>query len=417
MGVGTSILAGTPLAPVDHEVHRLVEKLRRSVSEGELKIVRVELNRLFDREAELIEPLNLLRNPNTEEKYQRYVSAIASCERNRVPKGYADAQAVKLLTEFKIHCEKYSPPDRLWREPPFLHPLGGSWLKHLNTEYGVEITPHDKRYLHAGEDLQLGSPEVLSALLKRDQVIWDGDSLLFHLETAGPVAIFADLATNDPVLAGLPYRFVPEFGPSCAQIESTGRWIVTVPWWRRQQMTLLYVFTGLLTLSIIGLIAVLWVERRQAEAMRTISALAISHELRHPVSTMSLLLDSWREDYDQLSEQKKGQFLSLANELRRLRSLVRATETFLRRGPSEAIRWQVSRVESLATWGGTLAQSYGVEFENRGSDGPFRTDTYWLGVAVENLIKNALKHGQSPVRVVFNLEAQKRRLHIRLLHK
>ena len=334
------------------------------------------------------------------------VEQVISIEKwSKEKANYHRLQYQKLKWEFELKCKEAdrSSSDLFWQTAPFIHPLGGSWAARLGVE-DVSFQTVSERYPI------FANPLKVRAFLQDHLMIPLEKSFLFHQQGQIGGTVYRQVNIKD----------LQEFLKSQGfALNTNSEWSCRNDRWTEcfvpvhgllAQLTVFSLPVGLFIVASGLLVLALFYRRKQiiTSEYQKISALAISHELRHPVAVMRLVLDRWRSRFDEIPADFQDDFFRLSSELRRLNLLAQASETFLRSVEGERPQWQIQRLGCIASWGQHLAESHGVEFSNEVKEGiQFSTDPYWLGVAIENLIKNAKKHGQPPVVLKMRIDINK----------
>ncbi len=142
----------------------------------------------------------------------------------------------------------------------------------------------------------------------------------------------------------------------------------------------------------------------------------LAHELRTPVTALKLEVEGLRDDFDELPTRAQDRFLTLARDVTRLQRVVEASAVYLR---SEAARGErPRRVESLRAFVEAVADEVHDEdpvtrsldapvgdeppadlFAIDAPDAPVALPVSTTALALRNLLRNAVRHGQAPRRV------------------
>jgi signal transduction histidine kinase len=163
-------------------------------------------------------------------------------------------------------------------------------------------------------------------------------------------------------------------------------------------------FAGSLVLAG-SILAALFVKMRQdkkEEERRVFGLRTLTHELRTPVASLVLHIETLKDEFDALSEDGQDAYMRLNSDASRLRRLVEASRHYLKAAAGGAmISFSARRVDSVNEQVQCLLSEYGpeVRFHALASDASLTLDCYWLGVCVKNLVENALQHGKPPVDV------------------
>ena len=129
----------------------------------------------------------------------------------------------------------------------------------------------------------------------------------------------------------------------------------------------------------------------------------LAHELRHPVTSLRITLEVFRDLYDDLSEMAQREFLRMSDQVSRLVRLTEMSSQYIKSTQDDRAQFspQWSRLESFNDYLSDVCAPYAdrIEIRQLRNDVAIEIDPYWFALCVTNLIKNALIHGQSPVIV------------------
>ena len=308
-------------------------------------------------------------------------------------------------------CHGEQLPESWWSQEDLLHPAGGSYGdRYLDAlvEQGGEDSEAVRAFLRNHRDtLTLGNPyhslyttlasldeRGLSALqqgygfiLARDRSLWVSyqDKVVQYAPST-----WQALANHYQLRISYrkPEQFCPVFyGNLCV----------------REKSTPAYLGWGLaLFFSLIALFAVIktiW-ERRQAIKEKKFILQLLTHELRTPVASLNMTVDQFRAEYDQLSEAGQDAFARLLQDSSRLHRLTETSKGYLSNDRQAML---VSQPALLSEWLEEVMENYPVRYQ-LSSDKELSLPWYWLGLCLDNLIRNALMHGQPPVSLAVKSE-------------
>lgn len=406
------------------------------------KIIVHKQHFVFNRPSDLVLPAYVLPQAQNIIDNADFLKAIENCG-SFPTKGSSKKSSLhqKLFTEWELRCRnKIKIDPRLWRTPPYIHPLGGSWLarfipvlrqrgQNIDQEHEwlhlIELPrfyPANSDYGIFVENLSLSA---LSGILKTDHIVYSEPYYFVLLSSSFGEVAYAKLDSHafEAWQKDQPYQFVStkKIPTECNQLATTGCWVSNLSWWENaDNWRTASLISFLVFLILIGAeyLHLQWRAQR-LQLLHEISALAISHEIRHPVTTMSLSIEMIRKELDVLPENLQENVLRIATELQRLQRLMKASETFfyLGREPQSQRHFSPIPVVSFLR---RLTSSYGLDLtiapplgEMEANNLTLNTDPYWFGLAVENLIKNAIKHGAPPVEIT--LRERRRFLEIEVL--
>ncbi|BBL90615.1 hypothetical protein VroAM7_32680 [Vibrio rotiferianus] len=132
----------------------------------------------------------------------------------------------------------------------------------------------------------------------------------------------------------------------------------------------------------------------------------LTHELRTPIASLSLTVEGFRREFERLPESVYDEFRRLCEDTRRLRQLAEASKDYLQSDNQPlATEW----VPSVQEW---LEFKIEEEFNESvqfviNQDISAKINVYWLGTCIDNLLRNAIKYGEAPVRLDVETSAQK----------
>jgi len=166
-----------------------------------------------------------------------------------------------------------------------------------------------------------------------------------------------------------------------------------------QSQVLRYILFSLVTANVFLIIAWFiyrWNSKRRELRSRMLVLQILTHELRTPIASLSLTVEGFRREFEKLPETVYDEFRRLCEDSRRLRQLAEASKDYLQSDTKPlATEW----VPSVAEW---LEYKVEDEFEQNvkfsiDNDVSAKLNVYWLGTCIDNLLRNALKYGVSPV--------------------
>jgi signal transduction histidine kinase len=124
----------------------------------------------------------------------------------------------------------------------------------------------------------------------------------------------------------------------------------------------------------------------------------LTHELRTPIASLSLTVEGFRREFENLPESVYDEFRRLCQDSRRLRQLAEASKDYLQSDYQPLATEWVPSVEEWLTY--KLEEEFSQPIElTLNQDVAAKLNVYWLGSCIDNLIRNALKYGVAPVRL------------------
>lgn len=151
-------------------------------------------------------------------------------------------------------------------------------------------------------------------------------------------------------------------------------------------------------LLVIGWSAYRWNSKRQEMKSRMLVLQILTHELRTPIASLSLTVEGFRREFEQLPESVYDEFRRLCEDSRRLRQLAEASKDYLQ---SDNKPLNTEWVPSVSEW---LEYKVSDEFNGNiafkiNEDKAAKLNVYWLSNCIDNLIRNAIKYGVAPILI------------------
>lgn len=156
-------------------------------------------------------------------------------------------------------------------------------------------------------------------------------------------------------------------------------------WWQGGMFILLVI--------ILGLIFRLVLERRREMKERQFILQLLTHELRTPITSLGFTVEQFRDEYDHLNEQSQHAFYRLLGDYQRLYRLTETSKGFLSGRQEKGGDKQEAQ---FSEWLESIASQYDLHCRIDG-DCMVPLPYYWLGVCLDNLLRNAFLHGKPPI--------------------
>jgi signal transduction histidine kinase len=351
------------------------------------------------------------------------VTMRETCDRSfmRQPE---DARLRKAFDFTAIICGHVTTPPGFFTSSPFIHPLGRSFVLRAFLE-APQLFPRTwlqehRDYLHASELPRYladssGAPAPGISLSDAARRQWVGNEALFlnagelliWKETqsdAGPAdSHYQRFRISDVNVAlrrsGLMLEAVSDTpgcllqrGGLCVREDRTTR---SVRSWALKALSiaLFVMIASTLTLGSQWMLV-----RARARRERVMILQTLAHELRTPVTSLSLTFELLRGEFDRLSGDGQTNYLRMADDLRRLKRLVEGSRDYLATETSQ--RYEKHRID-LGAFLGQFLSSYDNSVVLRLADEQISVAShpYWLGICLSNLIDNALRHGKQPIGI------------------
>ncbi|MGL5470162.1 MAG: sensor histidine kinase VxrA [Shewanella sp.] len=299
-------------------------------------------------------------------------------------------------------CKGSSLSPRWFARSGLIHPGGGSYAVRYAEKYPAQFDKLQP-YMHIQErpkavegsllyHLQNMSEDSINALISGASMFGVGDQLWLR---KGDIYYLFNEETwlSNTNKAGLSYSLISaentcfiQRGNLCWDVEDHSVLL-------RTSMIILVLANILLVL---GWSIYRWNYKRQEMRSRMLILQILTHELRTPIASLSLTVEGFRREFEQLPESLYDEFRRLCEDTRRLRQLAEASKDYLQ---SDSQPLASDWVPSVEEW-----LQYKVEEEFSGSvtlkinqDVAAKLNVYWLGACMDNLLRNAVKYGVAPV--------------------
>ncbi|MEH6531856.1 MAG: DUF3404 domain-containing protein [Photobacterium frigidiphilum] len=313
--------------------------------------------------------------------------------------------ALQDAIEFELALCQRKPLANDWFDnKALLHPAGGSYADrylasldkpyrdHFLAQYRGQLTlANQKHPLHALlSDL---SPQGVDALLSGYRAYITEQNTLWLNSDSGWKAIDANqwqplahsmklaIADNTATICSFRYSNI------CLNVESPAplltRWVL-----------------GFLALAIAFLITRNIYQRRQNAKERQFILQLLTHELRTPITSLGFTVEMFRDQFDELSDNTQQTVWRLMADHQRLAQLAETSKGYLSSQPEEQFQHQSAY---LSDWLDHYLEKYSLDYtlnEDRELNLPY----YWLGICLENLIKNAQQHGKGNVVIDIHVD-------------
>lgn len=410
-------------------------------SSAQKPIGTADLTSLFPRVglAELVHPQTAMNHSQLfpYDEMQALYRAEKSCVFAPDEKKSAEPGLKKAWTWARYRCGELDElPSKFFGAAPYMHPFGTSyallyaqsgkggdkrWLKFILpylhvTEYreaeklGVKLSWARKILSRLGNDELVALLQNFNTLLTADHLF-----IRYHSDPTGDVDVLSPSTYR--IYSAASWRdFIREkHGDLAARIrESDEKCPVLTDniCWEANPDTfadfmnkyVIVFFIG--SVALLGLIlAALLVKMRQekkAEERRIFGLRTLTHELRTPVASLVLHIETLKSDFDKLSEDAQDAYMRLNSDASRLRRLVESSRQYLNTAAGAGlITLDPKSVPSANEHIADLLSDYlpRIRLHRLSDDQALASDSYWLGVCLKNLVENALQHGALPVEV------------------
>ncbi|TDJ03955.1 MAG: DUF3404 domain-containing protein [Deltaproteobacteria bacterium] len=160
--------------------------------------------------------------------------------------------------------------------------------------------------------------------------------------------------------------------------------------------------------SILIIVLVIWLlytkikGQRMEEERKKLALQVLTHEFRTPIASLILQVEEIKKAFSDFTPNIQESFLRLAGDVHRLQRLTETSRNYLKLNKRQKlVDCKFFRVPSFNDFISMQLENYKdeVEFIPLTEDIGFCLDTYWVGIALKNLLENALAHGEKPVQV------------------
>ena len=317
-------------------------------------------------------------------------------------------------------CNGSTPPKELLESAGFFHPLGGTWSAYIladqpsiwqsNHEWIAflksrlhilerDIAIHSKIDLK-GTNIPLEIYDTFSSVdsHKLSTAIL-GDNVLAAFEQK---ILILPLKTIQSLFSWGAYKFNAE---SClAKVDSSCFVKNDLMLYLFRKQTLIFSFGfAFLIFSFIAFYLDRYRLKSQFHEYQEMLVQTLTHELRHPATSLRLSAEVLRDSFDSLPEQIQFESLRMLDQIQKLQRVLDKSKQYLEsQSPNKEFQLDRQIVADFHVYVESLLENYleKITFEKVGYSAEVTIDKYWFGVCVVNLVKNALIHGQAPIKVV-----------------
>lgn len=152
--------------------------------------------------------------------------------------------------------------------------------------------------------------------------------------------------------------------------------------------------------GLVALFSLLWLawQRRKMQQRQKFIVQMLTHELRTPIAQLGNVVEHFRRDFDHLPPRAQAGFGALADSVQRMRQLAQASQHYLSADGRRNLLEAPSTV-CLSEWLSHIAESWtGLTF-CIDQDRELKLPLYWSTLCLNNLLANAFRHGNAPVRL------------------
>lgn len=422
--------AAAPPIPEGADPAAVVDAFERSMSAD----AEIDLASRYAGRLDLVDPRLVLPTWHklVREEAVMVHAAMKACPPASLSAEIHDAALAKAYAWQKSTCAGGPPPEVLASRPPFMHPSGRSYAAMAQSGLGDASAAWTRAHTRAFHVLELGAL-VPAALDASDRALasisahgWEaitrGDRLVLTpaslvVAERGSLGLTKvrvhPRASWDAFVKDAPVALV-ERSPSALCVRPASPELCWEPRTAAERhRPALLLGTSASAALVVGASFVLGFayvgERRRVHADRIHVLRTLTHELRTPATSLRLDIEPLRAAYDDLPASCQEPLLRISDGIERLHRVLYRSARYMalfettRGNVSLAKIREVASVKELfddlqAEW------PEGVLLASSSGDRAVRTDPEWLGVAVRNLVENAVRHGTPPVSVTWSVD-------------
>lgn len=298
-------------------------------------------------------------------------------------------------------CKGTKLPIKWFARSGLIHPGGGTYAARYAVTH-PDMYEQLEDYMHIEERPESSTSSLLGKLQRMDYItmkaLLSGSEMLMHdselwLRQGDQYLIFPQdlwetLLKQQEIKAtlynGKASCFVKS-GNICWEVEN-------------HSDLLLHIMIGLAIFNVVlilGWAVTRWNSKRKEMQSRMLVLQILTHELRTPIASLSLTVEGFRREFENLPETVYDEFRRLCEDSRRLRQLAEASKDYLQSDNQQlSSEWLPSVKEWLEYRFEELEQPIHIELDK---DSAIKVNIYWLGTCLDNLVNNAVKYGVAPV--------------------
>ncbi|MDP2572362.1 sensor histidine kinase VxrA [Vibrio penaeicida] len=298
-------------------------------------------------------------------------------------------------------CKGTKLPIKWFARSGLIHPGGGTYAARYAVTH-PDMYEQLEDYMHIEERPESGTTSLLGKLQRMDYItmkaLLSGSEMLMHdselwLRQGDQYLIFPqdlwEILLKQQELKATLYNgkvscFVKS-GNICWEVEN-------------HSDLLLHIMIGLAIFNVVlilGWAVTRWNSKRKEMQSRMLVLQILTHELRTPIASLSLTVEGFRREFENLPETVYDEFRRLCEDSRRLRQLAEASKDYLQSDNQQlSSEWLPSVKEWLEYRFEELEQPIHIELDK---DSAIKVNIYWLGTCLDNLVNNAVKYGVAPV--------------------
>lgn len=364
------------------------------------------------------EHLKLLKSFETmqDQTTSRIVLNSSTCFENRVQQlssGIIDKETAWL----SYLCNQIgSLPSDFFETPPFMHSNGKSFAYMYYT-----LTPNslakrgwyfkNANYMHIEELKRISWPtderfqflynlksDIIDRIVLGEKVILSDD--YYFIQTGNLKYFVAESSRVARSFLRAGYT-LSQGGSNC--FIKAGN----VCWKKKKQNVISYLSQTSIIMFIVTMIILVLTARalfmrvrrqKKAEERKKHALRVLTHELRTPVTSLLLQIDSLGRKAQNLSEEITGDITKIESEIYRLKHLAEKSKSYLQTDSDEIINTTITEIQLNELCSSIIDEYHKTEIKLEAtSEITVESDIYWLKMCVANLVENAIRYGKAPL--------------------
>lgn len=342
------------------------------------------------------------------------------CLKSLIPKKLAP-ELQKALIWIKFTCQQGLLPQDYFKKSPYVFPSGKSFVK-LAEEKGVHLSlyltePEILNYKSVTEDLftneyaaDLNFQQIKG--LQAGEEFLLGRKYIFILQKnpneLQRVKVYEKVPKEvwQYAFKEQPFYLEPQFSSQCWMSLSNACWVLNKNISALNQGLLKPILFSLDALLLGAALLFFIYERRRQRFQKENQKFALqmlTHELRTPATTLTLLLENMRQDFDQFSSEQQVNFLKMGVEVSRIKNSMQMSYAYLQTDALSQNRMKINfekiEINSFLTDLISLQNLNPIQLCPTERPIYIEAERFWLKLCFENLIQNAFDHGKPPVLV------------------
>ncbi|WP_104400619.1 ATP-binding protein [Vibrio penaeicida] len=291
--------------------------------------------------------------------------------------------------------------DDWYGQGEMLHPAGGSYADRylaslpsekqdlFITNHARELTlsnPSHPLHVQLSSLSDQGNDLLLSgyrAYLGQDGKLWlNGEFGLLVIAGEKWRKLLKTIAINIETQNGTEQVCAVSYSNLCIQLPPTEnnavKWLIVI-----------------LTLLSVSFLSMGLINRREEAKERRFILQLLTHELRTPIASLGFTVEQFRGQFDQWDENAQRTFGRLLADHQRLSQLTETSKGFLSVDPKAQFQNQTAY---LSDWLEHYLDKYKLEYQ-LDHDQELTLPYYWLGICLDNLLRNAQQHGEGDISI------------------